>query len=125
MVISGSSTIIINSAKPGSYLLQLFAKRAANAWISLMSHPTTLQAGNGHFREQYHHHQQRKTRFIFATTFCEESGKCLDFFDVSSNNPTSWQWSFPGAVPSSSTAQNPVHICYNFLRRERQMPGFL
>ena len=45
------------------------------------------------------------------TSFCDK--QCLDFTDLSTNNPTSWQWSFPGAVPSTSTAQHPVNICYN------------
>jgi len=31
-----------------------------------------------------------------------------NFFDSSSNNPTSWLWSFPGGSPSTSTAQNPT-----------------
>jgi PKD repeat protein len=43
-------------------------------------------------------------------TFCEES--CVNFFDLSTNNPTSWQWSFPGGIPSTSTQQNPF-ICYS------------
>lgn len=30
------------------------------------------------------------------------------FTDESTNNPISWQWYFPGGIPSSSTAQNPV-----------------
>ncbi len=38
---------------------------------------------------------------------------CIDFFDESTNNPTSWQWSFPGGSPSSSSQQNPAQICYN------------
>ncbi|MCB0403000.1 MAG: gliding motility-associated C-terminal domain-containing protein [Flavobacteriales bacterium] len=38
---------------------------------------------------------------------------CIDFFDLSINNPTSWTWSFPGGNPASSTAQNPTNICYN------------
>jgi hypothetical protein len=45
------------------------------------------------------------------TVLCE--AKCLDFFDFSTNNPVAWYWSFPGAVPSSSTDQNPSGICYN------------
>jgi PKD repeat protein len=44
------------------------------------------------------------------TTICEQF--CIDFTDQSANNPTSWQWSFPGGNPSSSTDQNPVNICY-------------
>ena len=44
-------------------------------------------------------------------TICEKF--CLNFFDQSTNNPTSWQWQFPGGDPSSSMNQNPINICYN------------
>jgi gliding motility-associated-like protein len=37
---------------------------------------------------------------------------CVNFNDLSTNSPTSWNWSFPGATPSSSTQQNPTNICY-------------
>ncbi len=37
---------------------------------------------------------------------------CTSFFDSSNNNPTSWEWQFPGGNPSSSTDQNPASICY-------------
>ncbi len=40
-------------------------------------------------------------------------GQALTFTDHSAGPPTSWQWSFPGATPSSSTAQNPTNIVYN------------
>jgi len=36
------------------------------------------------------------------------SGLVVQFTDMSSNFPTSWQWSFPGGNPSSSALQNPV-----------------
>jgi len=45
------------------------------------------------------------------SSFCEK--QCIDFADLSTNSPTSWQWFFPGAVPDTSTAQNPNDICYN------------
>ena len=39
-------------------------------------------------------------------------GGCTDFLNLSVN-ATSFQWYFPGAVPSISTDINPVNICYN------------
>ncbi len=36
----------------------------------------------------------------------------VNFTDLSTNNPTSWLWSFPGGTPSTSTLQNPV-VTYN------------
>src|SRR5205085_9166610 len=45
------------------------------------------------------------------TTFCEKH--CIDFYDLSTNNPASWQWFFPGSDSLTSTLQNPTNICYN------------
>jgi len=45
------------------------------------------------------------------TSFCDK--QYIDFFDLSTNNPSSWQWFFPGGTPSSSTLQNPTGIYYN------------
>lgn len=36
----------------------------------------------------------------------------VNFNDSTSNNPNSWQWSFPGAIPASSTDQDPQGILY-------------
>jgi PKD repeat protein len=38
---------------------------------------------------------------------------CIDFTDTSTNNPSAWQWLFPGATPPSSQLQNPSNICYD------------
>lgn len=46
----------------------------------------------------------------FTPSFC--SNTCINFFDQSTFNPTAWQWYFPGASPDTSSAQNPVGICY-------------
>lgn len=39
-------------------------------------------------------------------------GSSVDFTDLSFGNPVSWQWTFEGATPSSSTLQNPANIVY-------------
>lgn len=39
--------------------------------------------------------------------------QCINFTDLSTYNPTSWQWFFPGAVTTTSVMQNPTNICYN------------
>jgi hypothetical protein len=46
-----------------------------------------------------------------STELCQKF--CIDFYDSSTNNPTSWEWQFPGGTPSSSTDQNPTQICYD------------
>lgn len=45
------------------------------------------------------------------TSFCEKH--CIDFFDLCTNNPTSWQWFFTGSDSLTSTLQNPTNICYS------------
>ncbi len=40
-------------------------------------------------------------------------GESIDFTDVSCGNPTSWNWTFEGGIPSTSTDKNPMNITYN------------
>jgi len=44
-------------------------------------------------------------------------GGTVDFTDLTTNLPTGWSWSFPGAAPSSSTQKNPTGITYTALGR--------
>ncbi len=44
------------------------------------------------------------------TLFCR--GQCINFTDTSTGPVTSRAWTFSGATPSSSSAVNPVNICY-------------
>lgn len=41
-------------------------------------------------------------------------GQSINFFDSTRYCPTSWNWSFVGGIPMSSTAQNPTGIVYNY-----------
>jgi len=50
---------------------------------------------------------------LFANQTFVSQGGSINFFDQSSYQPTAWQWSFPGGIPSSSTDQNPENIVYN------------
>jgi len=47
------------------------------------------------------------------TAFCSEVSKCISFTDLSTCNPISWHWLFPGALPDTSDQQNPNNICYS------------
>ncbi|MDD5507418.1 MAG: PKD domain-containing protein [Bacteroidales bacterium] len=40
-------------------------------------------------------------------------GGSVNFTDLSTGDPISWQWSFQGGEPSSSSEQNPQNIVYN------------
>jgi len=40
-------------------------------------------------------------------------GYGVDFEDLSTGDPSSWEWTFEGGSPSSSTDQNPQDIVYN------------
>lgn len=42
-----------------------------------------------------------------ASTTAVVCSNPIQFFDESTGNPTSWNWSFPGGNPSTSTLQNP------------------
>jgi len=52
------------------------------------------------------------TNFYANTTNLVVGGN-TSFFDQTTGGPTSWQWSFSGGTPSSSTNQNPQNIVYN------------
>ena len=40
------------------------------------------------------------------------AGQSINFSDISSNAPTSWNWTFEGGSPSTSSSQNPQNISF-------------
>jgi len=48
-----------------------------------------------------------------SSIFCAAPVQCINFYDDSYGNPTSWHWSFTGATPDTSSLQNPDSICYS------------
>lgn len=40
-------------------------------------------------------------------------GGSVNFYDLTTNGPVSWEWSFPGGTPSTSNVQNPTGITYS------------
>lgn len=53
------------------------------------------------------------SNFTADTQSVPIGGGNVNFFDLTSNGPTSWSWSFPGGSPSSSTNRNPNNIHYS------------
>lgn len=49
--------------------------------------------------------------FEYADTICQNS--CIDFTDLSLNDPTTWYWTFDGAETIESSEMNPTNICFN------------
>lgn len=47
---------------------------------------------------------------ISDNTIC--AGDCIDFTDLSTNAPTSWEWTFSDGIVNTATTQNPTNICY-------------
>jgi PKD repeat protein len=45
------------------------------------------------------------------TVIC--AGSCIDFTDLTTNNPTAWQWTFTGAATAASSDRNPNDICFS------------
>ncbi|GIV26849.1 MAG: hypothetical protein KatS3mg027_0663 [Bacteroidia bacterium] len=59
---------------------------------------------------QYTSSAPPNANFNTPTTIC--TSVAVTFTDVSTNSPTSWNWTMPGATPSVATVQNPT-VTYN------------
>ncbi|MBL0053373.1 MAG: T9SS type A sorting domain-containing protein [Bacteroidetes bacterium] len=95
---NGSTNFFINVNTTGTYTVTVttLAGCAGTDSISVIVQPCSTTIAN---------------LAASDTSFCEK--QCIDFFDLSTNGPSSWLWTFTGASPSTSTDQNPTGICYN------------
>lgn len=48
---------------------------------------------------------------VDTTIICK--GDCISFTDLSTGDPTSWNWTFEEGSPGSSIEQNPSQVCYD------------
>ncbi len=48
-----------------------------------------------------------------ATNTYIQTGTPINFHDLSTNAPTSWEWTFEGGTPATSTEQNPTSVTYD------------
>jgi PKD repeat protein len=52
------------------------------------------------------------SNFTSDTQYLPITGGNINFYDMTTNLPTTWSWSFPGGNPSTSNVQNPTNINY-------------
>ena len=70
------------------------------------TNPTTLQGSGPCGATNVAANFAASSTTIFA-------GQSINFTDLSTGNPTSWNWTFQGATPGTSAVQNPQNITYN------------
>ncbi len=85
---------------PGVYDVQLHVTNSAGNSTMLKSAYITVQ------------NESPPVADFTANLTVIAAGASVSFTDLSTNNPTSWAWTFSGGTPSSSVVQNPV-VTYN------------
>jgi gliding motility-associated-like protein len=111
----GSCTpVSINISSPGGNFVQL-ATGGANGctmardcdsnptWVQRCSTAVSINSSNGSVIPKFS---------ASDSTICP--GTCISFTDLTTGNPTTWNWTFAGASSAtvSSSAKNPGNVCY-------------
>lgn len=82
-------------------------ERRLRPWLDPAgTNPTTLQGTGPCGATNVDANFAASSTTIFA-------GQSINFTDLSTGSPTAWSWTFQGATPGTSTAQNPQNITYN------------
>lgn len=90
----------ITYSTPGTYNVTLVATNQFGSDTMIKSGYITAQGGSA------------PTTDFVASAVSIVVGDTIDFFDLSANNPTSWQWVFTNGIPASASSQNPTGITY-------------
>lgn len=91
-----------------------FANPGSNVSIKFRSFDATpghlVEAGLDYFRvlDSTANSSQPPVANFGSTTKTVCAGQSVTYNDLSSNSPNSWNWTFPGGTPSTSTNQNPT-----------------
>ncbi len=93
----------VTFSTPGTYTISLTASNTNGSDVETKVNYITVLPGANYVVN---------TNFLANSTSIV-SGNSIAFTDLSSGNPTNWQWSFDGGSPSMSSDQNPTAILYN------------
>jgi PKD repeat protein len=100
---SGQNPPPITYNTPGTYSVSLFVSNAAGS--------------DTETKDDYIIVGDFPTAEFEASEDTIQVGESIDFTDLSLGSPTSWEWTFEGGTPGTSTDQNPTGIMY-------ETPGF-
>jgi hypothetical protein len=78
----------------------------------LLLQGNVCRAGLPNFNASYFRELQPPVALFSASDSTVCGNGCINFTDLSLYYPDTWQWTFTGGTPSSSTAQSPGTVCY-------------
>ena len=84
----------------GTYQVELFSANGCGSNSVIYDVVITMGAGTA------------PTSAFIADVFSGCAPTVINYTDMSTGNPTSWNWTFPGGIPAVSTDQNPT-VTYN------------
>jgi gliding motility-associated-like protein len=113
--VGACSPVNVNVLVPGGSATQLLSAGANGCsmardcdgnptWVQRCSSAVSINASNGSVIPKF---------LASDSTICP--GTCISFTDLTTGNPTTWNWTFAGATPPTnlSSVKNPSNVCYN------------